>query len=577
MDTLFLTFANQQDNPLPTLRQEEDAIARILSPRAAQQHFLLHRDGFATLDKLPAYLTLYRNDLVLFSFSGHAGRDRLLLEDGAAHGEGLAQLLGQCPKLKLVLLNGCSTAGQVARLQAAGVPVVIATDAPINDAKAAFFAEAFFEALQQQFSIREAFDMAKGAVNLKYVEVPWHAQREIAFEEDAAEGVWGLFWKPQTEHVLDWKLPVQPFVPTVLANFTPNQHLIDVLFDALAPYNEEVALWHKKAKRGETVPLAKKRLSVLNALPAPLAEPLRKLMVPVEDENEGYDKISAARLRQIVAAFNTSMELLVFTLMAQLWEAFDTTKGQLTIHAPLRQALQTFFGLSKPTREVYDLLELVRLFTKAFEANKLPYFVEELDELRHLVELDPRFDESLRFLSGLRLQVRNNQLNTAELAYVSKQGEECLTYLYSKLGFLARYKLVAIQGIDVQKLRHERDKTKFDHKTVMLHDLLGGLEHSKLVIENALDNRAILLLNLDTWHYLNLSPFVLDENAYQDRAEICKVYFFSHYLPQAHTWCYKYVYKPDDPLWEVTAEHPFVKPQFDAFSNSILHETPLAP
>ncbi len=577
MDTIFLSYANLPERPLPALRDEDDAIVRLLAPRAAQQHFLLYRDSFVTLDKLPSYLTLYRNNLVLFAYSGHAGRDRLLFTDGTAHTGGLSQMLGQCPKLKVVLLNGCSTEGQVAQLLAAGVPVVIATSAPVDDEKAAFFSVRFFEGLQQQLTVGEAFDMAKGAVDTKYAGVVWDNRRDIGAEETpvgsnqaAEEGIWGLFYTPKTEHVTAWKLPLQTYQPVATAAFTPNQHLIDTLFTALAPYNDEVQLLHKKVQRGETVALAKKRIAVLNALPAPLAEPLRKLMVPVEEENEGYDKISAARLRQIVHAYTTSMELLAFTLLAQVWEAFDTTGGQLAMTSAQRTSLRQFFQIGREARATYDFLSLVRTNMAIVELNRIPYFVEELDDVRRLVNSDTKFEESLRFLNGLRLQVRDYVQNAADIVYLSQYGEECLTYLYSKLGFLARYKLAAIQGIDVQKFRHQRTP-RFDHKTVMLHDLLGGFERSSLTIEKSLDNRAILLIDQETWNYLNLSPFVLDENAYQDRAEICKIYFFSHFLPQARTWFYKYVYKPDDPFWEIKPEgHPFVEEQFEAFSTALL-------
>lgn len=580
MDTVFLSFANLPEHPLSALRDEDDALTRLLTPRAAQQHFLLYRDSFITRDKLPSYLTLYRNNLVLFAYSGHAGRDRLLLTDGVAHSEGLAQMLGQCPKLKLVLLNGCSTQGQVTRLLDAGVPVVIATSAPVDDDRAAFFSTRFFESLLQQHTVREAFDMAKGATDTKYSGVVWHTHRDIGSEEatelpdddTAQSGFWGLFYTAKSEHVTAWKLPVQAYVPTVAATFTPNQHLIDTLFAALAPYNDETGVLFKKTQRGEVVTLAKKRIAVLNALPAPLAEPLRKLMVPVEEENEGYDKISAARLRQIAHAYTTSMELLAFTLLAQVWESFDQMDDKGPVAAAHRTAIHQMLRLTKEERETYDFLVFVRALMSVLESNRIPYFVEELEELRNLVNSDLKFEESLRFLNGLRLQIRDYTQEIADIVHLSQRGEECLTYLYSKTGFLARYKLAAIQGIDVQKFRHQRTP-RFDHKTVMLHDLLGGFERSSLNIERSLDNRAILLIDQETWNYLNLSPFVLDENAYQDRAEICKIYFFSHFSVPAQKWFYKYVYKPDDPFWEINAEgHPFVHAQFDAFSQALLQQ-----
>ena len=94
-----------------------------------------------------------------------------------------------------------------------------------------------------------------------------------------------------------------------------------------------------------------------------------------------------------------------------------------------------------------------------------------------------------------------------------------------------------------------------------------------MTFRDAMDNRSILLINMDNLDYLNLSPFVVDENAFQDRADICKIYFFSHYLKNAGIWCYKYVYKPDDPYWEITEDnYPLVKAQFDALADHILQQ-----
>jgi hypothetical protein len=361
MDTLLLTFANQSADLLPTLQEEDDTLNRVLSPRAKARHFLLHRDSFVTLEKLPAYITLYRDELVLFMFSGHAGRDQLVLRDGAAQAGGLAQMLGQCPKLKLVFLNGCSTQGQVAQLLAAGVPVVIATSAPVSDRKATFFSIRFFEALQQQFTLREAFNMAKAALETAFAGIQVTEHRDIGFEvEMEEEPAWGLFFTEKNEHILDWKLPVQAIAQTeTFANFTPNQYLIDTLFKALAEDSEDIRKLNQQIQRGVQISIPKKRMAVLNALPAPLAEPLRKLMVPVEKENEGFDKVSEARLRQISQAYITSMELLTFTMLAELWEAHDNL-GRLDIQENQTEMLRAFFRLSRTEREIFDFFSLGR-------------------------------------------------------------------------------------------------------------------------------------------------------------------------------------------------------------------------
>lgn len=573
MDTLFLTFANQSSALLPALQEEDDALYRLLAPRFRERHFLLHRDSYITLDKLPSYLTLYRDELVLFHFSGHAGRDRLLLGDGDARSQGLARMLGLCRHLKLVVLNGCSTRGQVDTLLEQGIPVVVATSAPVNDQKATFFSIRFYEGLERQYSIREAFEMAISALETAFGGVEAGQYRSIGLAPEAAEEpAWGLYFTEKSEHVLDWKLPAQPVADTeTVPGFTPNQHLIDTLFKSLGEFSPEILKLYRQSQSGMQVPLPKKRMEVLNALPAPLAEPLRKLVVPVEKENEGYDKIGEARLRQIAQAYNTAMELLGFTMFAQLWDAFYELK-QLNMTEAQREALRDFFRLSKKDREAFDFIPLIRTVSAIFEQNNMRYFVAELAGVRELTDSDEDFSEAFRFLNGLRLQVQQGDIDRSSIGYLCRRAENSLACIYSKLGFMARYRLATIQGIDVEKYRHRREP-QFNHTTVMLHDLLGGFARSEIHLGKSMDNRSILLINQDTWEYLNLSPFAIDKNAFTERTEICKLYFFSHYSRAADTVFFKYVNKTDDPQIDVTGEQfPLVKEQFESFAALLLQK-----
>ena len=153
MQVVFLTYSNSQANPLPTLMEENEKTYSLLSRRSKQLHFSIHRNAFTTINSIIEYLELYRNEIILFSFSGHAGRDTLLLQEQKANAKGIARLLGMCPKLKLILLNGCSTKSQVVQLlELPNQPVVIATSAPVGDYSATKFATSFFRALSEDTS-----------------------------------------------------------------------------------------------------------------------------------------------------------------------------------------------------------------------------------------------------------------------------------------------------------------------------------------------------------------------------------------------------------------------------------------
>lgn len=150
MDVLCLAFANDRANPLPILQDEDNNLNRILAPRQLKQHYILIRDSYASITSVTNTIAQSKDQLRIFLYSGHAGRDKLLLEGQAANAEGIAYLLGQCPNLQLVFLNGCSTKGQVYSLLQKGIPVVIATSAPVEDKKANEFSSRFFQALNDQ-------------------------------------------------------------------------------------------------------------------------------------------------------------------------------------------------------------------------------------------------------------------------------------------------------------------------------------------------------------------------------------------------------------------------------------------
>jgi hypothetical protein len=577
MTTLLLAFANNPESPLLTLQQEDAELSRLLTPGAMAGHYQIHRESFATVEKLSEYILKFKDSLALFLFSGHADRDRLFMADAVAHADGLAKLLGQCPKLQLVFLNGCSTEGQVAELLAQGVKVVVATDAPVNDRKASVFSIRFFDALQQKRSLKTAFDMARAAIDTEFLGVPFHTgHRGAGFaQERRAMGTWGLFYKDENEIALNWSLPSAPPVQTVEnVNFTPNEVLVETLFTALGEYKDEIKKQIKQAENGMEVTLPEKRMAVLNALPAPLSEPIRKLLVPM-DAQLGYDKVSSARLGQISEAYTTCMELMAFTMLAQLWEAFYA-KGQQNLQIPedVKAKIKSFFSLSKPERQVYDFLELVQKIKKVFDQNKISYFVNELADLSSLFEEDQQFAHSLATLNGLRLIVNQNaSLNSDQLAYHCEHGEESLTYLYSKLGFMARYRLATIKSIEVQKYRHKREPG-YDHSAVVLHNLLGGFAVTHVKINRPLDNLSVLLLNEETWEYLNLSPFVLDENAFFDKTDVGKILFYEYYDKAADIWSFRNVKSPNDPpLYVSKQKYPLVKEQFDAFAQLVFHQT----
>jgi hypothetical protein len=325
LPVIYLNFANNEQSPLTALQKEDDKLHELLSPLSFQQHFLLDKESFTSREKITRSISQYKNNIVLFLYSGHADGESLFLSREIAYADGLAHLLAQCPNLHLVILNGCSTHGQVKALLKAGIPVVIATSAAVGDEKAKDFSIHFFRALSLGQSVGESFELAKGLILTQEKNLQIESRSlDIEAEEkyDPKEPLWGLFTREgEFEKVRKWKLPSKPINP-LPTDFQLNESLIDTLFEALAPYNQKIQILKKFEMEGEAVDIGDKRLYILNSLPAPIAEQLRKLLVPpIDDDEKVFLNFSKERIKQLITTYDSLLQLLAFTLLAQLWEA----------------------------------------------------------------------------------------------------------------------------------------------------------------------------------------------------------------------------------------------------------------
>lgn len=203
-----LTFANSETQKLPALMDEYVSLNDLLRDRAARGDFRVVSFPIATREQVAADIQAYEQEITLFLFSGHAGSDCIQLEDGFGHASGVAAMLGRCSCLKVVMLNGCSTAGQVHQLLQSGVPVVVATSAPVGDAKATIFSKAFFRSLSRQNdSILDAFNKAMSEVKfygqVNYNEVEARGLGTVAHEKP----LWGIYYYENNGVVAQsWKL-----------------------------------------------------------------------------------------------------------------------------------------------------------------------------------------------------------------------------------------------------------------------------------------------------------------------------------------------------------------------------------
>jgi CHAT domain len=572
LPVIFLAFANSSEDPLGLLDEERKSICEVLIPLESEQYFQLYREPTANTDDVVQYLTEFKDRVVLFHYGGHANSKQLLLRGEEAHADGIAELLAQQDNIKVVFLNGCSTKGQVDLLLELGIPAVIATSIPVNDKKAMEFATTFYKALANRFNLQEAFETAASAAKTKTGKEVKIYRGVAKREADQAEVFpWGLYVSENKQEVLKWKLPSTSHKSIVITDTTAapnpesvqtNKHLTQTLFEAFAPYNEFLEFALFKHQKGETIEIRKVRQAIMDCLPAPIGDQIRRLFA--------LDEVGRERLEQIISTYNSLTELMVFTLLSQLWDTKFLNK-EAAISEEAKTVINQYFQQEVEELSFYDYMKLLRSIRGVFEDNNIEFFVDEFSTLRKLIYEDETFSGAHEYLQKIKqhLYKEKDKISGEEMRNYCINGERQLSNIFNKLGFLVKYKLVTVKGIGLIKARHKNPSYRV--KKVFLDNITAGLLDEEAMYDTFTDNNAVILLKAKTnfADYLNLSPFIIDENALIGENK-SKLYFFSHYDKVSGNYHYKFAFNTGDKLIINDQKYPEIKSDFLNFSQLLL-------
>jgi hypothetical protein len=551
LPVIFLAFANDASRPLDNLVREHRELEKLLLSRN-NRDFSVQFDPYATIDTVSQKLRTFQGGVAVFHFSGHAWKDRLTLTDQDAFAEGLAMQMKNQKSLGLVFLNGCGTDGHVEGLLNMGVPAVIATDNTVPDEQAADFAIEFYRNLAVPYAtIEEAFEEAKAFLAFKYQQAKPVMRGALAFKEARKKGelLWGLYTQDDDSAAKKWYLPVQEVLVQEIPQ--PNEHLVNELFKAWVDKSPEIKdLIAEKKRKNEKVNFEDKRFAVLNSLPSPISEQLRKLMAPTGEETKaGFDKHGMQRLLQMLVAYNTSMELMTFVMLAQLWQevkAGNIQRLPSDVEAKMREFFhRSFFRV--PGQELlvdgFFYIRLIRGVREMLDEKKIAYFVSELADLRKFFEENGTFRHASDFFESLKKRLVNRLPAPSEAIQLCVAGERYLTNFFEPMSFWANYKLLSIANIDLMKLRHYKSPN-YKHWYFPLDYMTTGAQQEKKdrTYEQFSDCKSVIIVkSLETVpDNLNLSPFIIDQNSYEANAEKSKLLFFKSMSSTASSWQFRY-------------------------------------
>lgn len=561
---IFLSFANDQDEHLPLLDEERKAINSYLVPLANEQYFQLFSEPSSSIRDLSNYIAEFKDRVVIFHYGGHAGSSKILLQDQEASSDGLAHLLSLQKNLKLVFLNGCSTKKQVDLLFQLGIPAVIATNVPISDPGARKFADVFYKSMATQHSMEESFKLAAANYLMEKGEAVG-IYRDLAGETPSqTEDIpWGLYVRKGAEEVLSWKLPRQSAASFIVRGAgmkyqpgeTMNKTIVETVANAIAPFSYPIGAMIEEAKRrGREPKMRDLRAAVIDSFPTPIGTHLRKLLLSEE--------VNTDRLQKIVNVYSVAVELLGYVMLAQLWDE-KFRKPDLNIPEEQLASLKHFFTLGEEELENFNYMHLIRTIGDIFNVNDIEPFVEEFVDLRLQFHQDSEFEKAYRFLEEMKKELRGT-IAANEIESFCVQAEEQLCAIFSQLGFCAKYTLATIKTIELLKPRHA--KPTYRHNLIVLDRVTAsfGVLDDVLVSQDFSDNNSVVLLRDEevVSPFINLSPFVIDENALSGQQNSKIFLFRRRENGNFHYWLADNL---KDPLVIDDENYPEVRQQMEAF------------
>ena len=154
---------------------------------------------------------------------------------------------------------------------------------------------------------------------------------------------------------------------------------------------------------GIEVSILKKRRAILEILPHPISEHLRKLLVEREADSGQifFDKLGPERLHQLVATYKSIIELPAFILLAQLWDVLVESSGEIDISSHQLELLKQYLNIRSHQRIQNIYFQLIPVTIEIFKQNKVPLFVEEFAELKANFNHGSDFFNSCMFLKTL--------------------------------------------------------------------------------------------------------------------------------------------------------------------------------
>lgn len=520
---IFLAFANDADAHLHLLKEESRQLFRALEELDRKEYIKVYREESAQAKDIFDGFTRYKDRVAIFHYAGHANGTHLRLESGAGDARGLAQLMGEQENLKLVFLNGCSSKGQVETLFAAGVKAVIATAVKIEDDKAMAFADQFYQAMAHRRTIGQAFSLAQAYLKTNYGDQAAVNLRDFVFEDfealtegnEAVAFPWGLYVKAEhRDEILNWKLPYyrpvnlpKEIMQGISRQFPANKYILQVL-DDMGQFHPDIyhRMVEQRGEETEKVDASAYPQLIISSFPWPIGSQIRILFV------DGWREFGTQRIQQLLSTYVISSQVLYYILLSDFWE--QVRQGQI----PVPEDLDLKLPSSKQAFMEMDwLTELDVIYQRMVAHEAMPFVPEYELVAERWSDTGSPLRKAHAYLEKLRGRI--NDLPKADLDKLCLQVEKAVALILKQTAFLARYRMLTIRDITIDKPRcqdlvYDLDMGYLSNSDGNFLSLYQDAEKRRKTVYG--NSRAIILVHDEDQlnESLDLSPFIIDRNTF---------------------------------------------------------------
>lgn len=538
---IIVAFANSSDSPLIHLSNEIKNCLKYLQNIDHEVKIVPILN--ASIIEIQTAIKEFRNRLIVFLFSGHAGQLEINTHGHSMSAIGLANELGGCQNLKLVVLNGCNSEGHVKHLNSVNVPIIIATQSPVGDYKASIFSTKLFAELTTGNTLESAFDKAlKDAQNYdnSLIEVSKSIEKTRFLNEMSAlpSNQWMLITDNQKNY--EWSIfdEVKAFKKSL--QFKPNRNLQDFLFNSFKAIDEKIA---------ENEGYSDSEGRILEKFPPFISKYIHDLCaskVGDFDTGQYFDQADIFRLQKMSDFFTAIQEVLLCIILAEIREVYMNAKDIVQSNFEHHFKLLQFPKYNK----MIMLTDGIKLLIDS-KSSLLINEISEIDEIKRkqLIEIANYFEEVDNRIKITETGVVNSEkLNIKHLINLCENAEIKLVNLLDITLFLVNYKFVSIKNITVFKNRAKKNPL-FDFDLSVYEWQRPGQEDpskkaKKTLIEQVPDNFSVLVLNTEgnMWElikkgqYLNVSPFMIDKNVVYEKSTIPHISFLDVYSDEEFTY-----------------------------------------